>query len=78
MTREEQIYAYKELRKNGQAFFVDTYEDADRIITALSQEDGCDGCAFITTEEWEMPCAKCKRNCKDYWRAKADRDEEQK
>lgn len=33
--------------------------------------DGCTGCAFITMEEWEMPCCKCKRNCKDYWR-KAD------
>ena len=32
--------------------------------------DGCVGCAFEHVEEWEMPCAKCKRNCKDYWRAK--------
>jgi len=32
--------------------------------------DGCVGCAFNDTEEWEMPCAKCKRNMKDYWRAK--------
>lgn len=32
--------------------------------------DGCSGCTFIDTEEWEMPCAKCRRACKDYWRAK--------
>lgn len=30
--------------------------------------DGCQGCAFESAEEWEMPCRKCKRNCKDYWR----------
>ena len=30
--------------------------------------DGCQGCAFYDKEEWEMPCSKCKRNCKDYWR----------
>lgn len=35
--------------------------------------DGCDGCAFESVEEWEMPCAKCKRNNKDYWRAKRDK-----
>lgn len=34
------------------------------------EADGCEGCAFISTEEWEMPCVKCKRNCKDYWRTK--------
>lgn len=34
--------------------------------------DGCQGCAFeLDVEEWELPCVKCKRNCKDYWRAKA-------
>jgi hypothetical protein len=32
------------------------------------EADGCQGCAFIDTEEWELPCAKCKRSCKDYWR----------
>lgn len=38
MTREEQIFAYKELRNNGQIFIVDTYEDADRIIEALENQ----------------------------------------
>jgi hypothetical protein len=32
------------------------------------RELGCDGCAFEDVEEWEMPCAKCMRNCKDYYR----------
>lgn len=50
------------------------------IIDNLREEikleaDGCEGCAFITTEEWEMPCLKCKRNCKDYWRAKEQNNE---
>ena len=35
------------------------------------KESGCNGCAFENVEEWEMPCAKCKRGCKDYWRKKA-------
>lgn len=38
MTEQEQIFAYKELRNNGQAFFVNTYEDADRIIEALEKQ----------------------------------------
>lgn len=34
-----------------------------------SQEaDGCVGCAFNDRYEWELPCADCKRNHKDYWR----------
>ena len=38
MKIEEQIFAYKELRNNGQAFFIDTYEDADRIIRSLEKQ----------------------------------------
>lgn len=36
--------------------------------------DGCEGCAFEDRDEWEMPCARCKRNCKDYWRPKKEED----
>lgn len=36
------------------------------------EADGCIGCAFEDKEEWELPCNKCKRNCKDYWRRAAD------
>lgn len=35
------------------------------------KESGCNGCAFEEVNEWEMPCCKCKRGCKDYWRKKA-------
>ena len=38
MTEQEQIFAYKELRNNGQAFVIDNYEDADRIIEALEKQ----------------------------------------
>lgn len=32
--------------------------------------DGCVGCAFEDVESWQPPCTMCKRNSKDYWRAK--------
>ena len=40
----------------------------DDVRIMKEDADGCSGCAFEYIEEWEMPCAKCKRNCKDYWR----------
>ena len=39
--------------------------------------DGCDKCAFEDVEEWELPCRICRRNCKDYWRAKAGQKTEE-
>lgn len=39
--------------------------------------DGCTGCAFVGIEEWNMPCCKCKRNCKDYWRAKPQNEDDE-
>lgn len=30
--------------------------------------DGCVGCAHESTVEWELPCRKCQRNSKDYYR----------
>lgn len=46
-------------------------EALDMAIKVLDRQnaDGCTGCAFGSVEEWEMPCCKCKRGCKDYWRA---------
>ena len=38
--------------------------------------DGCYDCAYADVEEWNMPCARCKRNSKDYWRKGAERREE--
>lgn len=32
------------------------------------EADGCEGCVFMDVEEWKMPCEKCQRNCKDYYR----------
>ena len=39
-------------------------------------EEGCLGCAYEDREEWEDPCKRCKRNCKDYWRIAEMRIEE--
>lgn len=49
------------------------YEYIVEAIEALEKQeaDGCVGCAFEDVEEWEKPCVICKRNNKDYWRAKA-------
>lgn len=38
MKAQEQVTAHKSLRKNGQAFFVATYEECDRIIEALEKQ----------------------------------------
>lgn len=49
-----------------------TVEDFRRIFNIVLEQckaDGCKGCAFINVEEWEEPCRRCARNCKDYWRA---------
>lgn len=48
------------------------YEEVKMVLDKAIEQvkaDGCTGCAFGSVEEWEMPCAKCKRGCKDYWRA---------
>ena len=52
--------------------FQETLNYAIRTIERTNA-DGCVGCKFADVEEWEMPCAKCKRNSKDYWRAKDER-----
>lgn len=61
----EQILAYKELRNNGQAFFIDNYEDADRIIEALEKQvpkkpdlegDGYDPEGNLVYDTWICPC----------------------
>lgn len=48
----------------------DVVDDILEEAQKKQEADGCSGCAFYDKEEWEMPCVKCKRNCKDYWRAK--------
>ncbi len=63
-----------------------TYEEArtefgiiiDRKILEQAIEqckaDGCSGCAYMSVEEWELPCRQCARNCRDYWRKAAVRE----
>ena len=38
--------------------------------------DGCLGCAFEEKDEWQLPCCRCKRNCKDYWRRKEGEEDD--
>ena len=46
-------------------------EEGKRIVYQNRKDaDGCIGCLFDDVESWEMPCAKCQRNCVDYWREK--------
>ena len=35
-----------------------------------SEADGCLGCEYEDTEEWQDPCARCKRSHKDYYAIK--------
>ena len=46
---------------------------ANIAIQERENADGCVGCAYCDVKEWEMPCAKCKQNCKDYWRSAEDK-----
>ena len=62
MTAESQLEAYNELRDNGQAFFVNTYEDADRIIEALEKQipkEPSEVCYTETIIDWT--CGRCGR-----------------
>ena len=45
-------------------------KDIIQAVIDKEKADGCLGCAYEDTEEWCMPCSKCKRNCKDYYRVK--------
>ena len=43
-------------------------KDVIDYLSDKARADGCSGCAFIDVEEWEMPCCRCARGCKDFWR----------
>lgn len=60
--KEKEIYdiGYSKGKDKGKELAFKMKEDAD----------GCCGCAFEDVNSWEMPCDKCKRNSRDYWRAK--------
>lgn len=57
---------------NGKMAITVTVDWIETVCKALEQQlaDGCVGCKYVDKEEWEPPCCKCKRNSKDYWRAK--------
>ncbi len=72
MTRGEIARALADIAANGQKLKPATVETAAWALmkcAELSEADGCAGCAFAGTVEWEMPCRKCCRNSKDYWRS---------
>mgnify|MGYP007080089686 CR=1 FL=1 len=70
MTEYNAILQLQDLKNHCKEFCADI-EALDMAIKALDRQnaDGCTGCAFANVEEWEMPCVRCKRGCKDYWRA---------
>lgn len=47
---------------------LETITQAIRIIHEQNGADGCRHCAYAGFDEWQMPCSKCKRNAKDYWK----------
>ena len=52
-------------------FFEAGYMQGTLDTFAMKEDaDGCRGCAFEGVNSWEVPCHMCKRNTKDYWRAK--------
>lgn len=44
-------------------------EEALEAIEKSEDDKGCAGCTFYDCEKWEIPCSKCSRRCKDYWRS---------
>ena len=63
----------KEVQEEDIENFNKDIENVRKYIRSLEKKidaDGCFGCAFEDVNEWELPCCKCKRGCKDYWRAK--------
>ena len=54
----------------NEGFFEGMLKGRRDVEKMKENADGCKGCAFENVESWQPPCAMCKRNCKDYWRAK--------
>lgn len=57
--------------------FNELLRDALDIARNQARAGGCTGCAFEDREEWDMPCSRCNRNCKDYWRAKPQNEDDE-
>lgn len=73
-TRKQRLAS--EMAKNKQmydkGFDAGLKQGISRAFAMKEDADGCCSCAFENVEPWEMPCAKCARNSKDYWRAKEE------
>lgn len=44
--------------------------DLQELLQTLADKlkaDGCTGCKYQDVPEWKLPCAQCRRGCKDYW-----------
>lgn len=41
-----------------------------------NQFKGCFGCVYEAVEEWNLPCCKCARGCKDYYRGAKNESEQ--
>ena len=48
----------------------DLYNLIKAWIDSKNLDNGCHNCAYRDVKEWEMPCVKCSRACKDYWHFK--------
>lgn len=42
---------------------IDSYDD----LVNASNADGCDGCKYISKDDFEMPCAICKNRYTNQW-----------
>ena len=58
------------MNKDGKAYLQGYEAGKKRAFAMRENADGCKGCAFEDVEPWQPPCTMCKRNSKDYWRAK--------
>lgn len=69
MTEVEVLNNLYKMKNNfdNSDLFKKTIDEVIKIFERVNA-DGCVGCAYEAIEEWELPCAKCKRKCKDYWR----------
>ena len=56
-----------------------TLESWTKLYYEMAQDPscGCEGCAYIDIEDWAMPCSKCRRNAKDYYRYRPNEMEEE-
>lgn len=71
MKESEAIEAIRfDLEMGGEIHSSVLHDAMDVAIQALEKQMKKEN----DVEEWEMPCTKCSRNCKDYYRAKEGSD----